>query len=174
MGLFFNDEIKITVKVEDQGSGIHSIKLLTSDEKVIPQLIEGESNIPNGLAVFTLDDESFSGTFKVEVTDLVSNVGTYEVDQTNSNITSANNEIKFDKKAPVIGTEPHYDINIDAGEGIVFYEGNGEKHYYSDNVTFEAVITDPDSGINKVVNKINGVTVDSDDFSKGEEALSCS
>ena len=165
-GTYFNEAIKITVNAVDHASGVQSIDLIARDgegnisETVVPELAENESDIENGLAVFTLDDDKFRGSFEVVLTDNVnnSNEEPYQVTSENSNILSdTNSKILFDKKAPVVG------IVVNAGEDV--YE-----NYYNKDVTLDVNVEDADSGVNQVDIYLNGKPLARDDFSNYEDA----
>lgn len=166
-GTYFNEAIKVSVKAVDHASGIKRIELIARDaegnvsEKIVPRLVEAESDIENGVAVFTLDDDKFRGTFEVVVTDNVnnSNEEPYQVTSANSNILSdKNSEVLFDKQNPVV------ELLINEGENL--YDS-----YYNQDVPIKVNIEDVDSGIHKVFIELNGQLVDGGyDFSKEEDA----
>ncbi len=157
-GTFFNKKIEVTVKTEDNASGIKAIDLTTNNDKVVPELVDGSFHT-DGLtaqAKFTIDVDKFEGAFTVKVTDNVNNKGTYLVTKDNSNIAADNSGIvMIEKQAPEAA------INIKP-DGKV--QSNGGNQYNGD-VTFEVTARDIDSGVNTVHFAVNGTEYNSYDYS---------
>ncbi len=165
-GTYFNEAIKITVNAVDHASGIQAIDLIAKDgegnisETIVPELAKAESDIENGVAVFTLDDDEFSGSFEVVLTDKVNNANEepYQVTSENSNILSdTNSKIMFDKEAPIV------EIVVNHGEEV--YE-----NYYNKDVTLDVNVEDADSGVNQVDIYLNGKPLVQNQFSNYEDA----
>ncbi|MED4014532.1 Ig-like domain-containing protein [Sutcliffiella cohnii] len=150
-GTFFNKEVRVVVKAEDNIAGIESISLTASDSDV--ELVEvknsfkqGENNL-TAEAKFTINATSFTGNIFVELTDYSKNVQEYKVTSENSNIVADNDGvIEIEKNKPTA------EINVIPNKGV---SSNG-KNVYSGDVTYEVVVTDADSGVNTVKIDING------------------
>lgn len=150
-GTFFNKEVRVVVKAEDNIAGIESISLTASDSDV--ELVEvknsfkqGENNL-TAEAKFTINATSFTGNLFVELTDYSKNVQEYKVTSENSNIVAGNDGvIEIEKNKPTA------EINVIPNKGV---SSNG-KNVYSGDVTYEVVVTDADSGVNTVKIDING------------------
>lgn len=147
-GTFLNEGLEVTVKAKDDASGIKEIKLLTSDEQVVPELVY-DSFIKDGLtaqATFRIDEENFEGTLAATVTDQVNNAKTYDVDKSNSNINpEGNGFIMIDREAPSA------EIKVVPKEGVHTYQDK----YYSGDITYEIAAKDKNSGVNHVSIKVN-------------------
>ncbi|SDM85280.1 Ig-like domain repeat protein [Bacillus sp. OK048] len=162
-GTFFNEKIEITVNVQDDIAGIKDlyINAKPSNGQEVKKL---EADITrNGLnanATFTLDVESFKGTFDVVVTDNVNNHDTYPVNEGNSNIKAeGNDELMIEKTAPTA------DIQIAHGEDVRSYvDKQTGNAFYSNDVTFKVNVQDTESDI---VSGIKNAKVQVNLFEKG-------
>ncbi|MEH7251984.1 hypothetical protein V7111_07645 [Neobacillus niacini] len=103
-GTFFNEKIEITVKVQDDIAGIKDLYVHanpSNGQEVNKLAADITRDGLNAAATFTLDDESFKGTFDVVVTDHVGNQGIYRVTAGNSNIKAeGNDELMIEKTSP--------------------------------------------------------------------------
>ena len=102
-GTFFNKQIKITVQARDEGSGIGEIRLETSDNSIKPEYVPGsfKRNGKTARAEFTLDAETFEGSFRVIIKDRAGNVQTVPVTTENSNIEDKTSGIVMIEKMPL-------------------------------------------------------------------------
>ncbi|OCA87665.1 hypothetical protein A8F94_07365 [Bacillus sp. FJAT-27225] len=160
-GTFFNNEIEITVKVQDEASGIKDIILTTDDDKAVPVQKSIVINGRTAEAVFTLDQTSFEGTFAVNVTDNVKNNNKIMVTKDNSNIEADNSGVVMIEKEAPSGK-----IVVQPKEGV---SSNGGNQYNGD-VTFEVTAEDTDSGVNTVIIDVNGMEF-KHDYSDESEKL---
>ncbi|WP_338470821.1 Ig-like domain repeat protein [Niallia sp. XMNu-256] len=156
-GTFFNEAIKVDVKVEDDVSGIESIEFKAFDEagNEIPEVNQKQDFDKRTLAAqaqFTIESDAFAGTLKVEVTDKVNNKEVYEITKDNSNIAGDHNLVMIDKN------KPELEINVVPLSEDTFKKDN----YYSGDVTFEVDVQDPEAGVNHVVIDINGTKYEHD------------
>lgn len=151
-GTFFNKQVKITVQAQDDGSGVQSIKLITDDDSVVPELVPGSFKMDGrtAQAEFILDEEAFAGSFKVVIKDNVNNEQTVPVTSKNSNIEADNSGIVMvEQNKPVvnISVDPHVDGYMYNGD--VTYNFTVSDETSGDN-------NDLESGINSVIIRING------------------
>ena len=161
-GTFFNEKIEITVKVQDDISGIKDLYVhATSAKDQEVEKLEADINRDgmNAQATFTLDVESFKGTFDVVVTDHVNNQKIYRVNEGNSNIEAeGNDEVMIEKTAPTA------DIQVTHGENVIpFVEDKSGKVFYNKDVTFEINVQDTESDI---VSGIKDAKVKVNEFEK--------
>ncbi|WP_068673681.1 hypothetical protein [Oceanobacillus sp. Castelsardo] len=143
-GTYFNKEIEVTVKVQDEASGIQSISLATSESTDNPSIEQNsfEAKGKGAEAVFTIHAESFSGSLSVTVTDHTNNKETYKVTNGNSNISADNNGVfMVDKVAPT--GEIELTTNTETPKVL-----EGEK--FNQDVLFNMSVADADSGLNSV------------------------
>ncbi|WP_052352969.1 InlB B-repeat-containing protein [Neobacillus dielmonensis] len=160
-GTFFNKQIKITVKVNDDAAGIKdlSLKAVPDGETEAPSLVQ--TNLKNnGLtaeAEYTMDAEYFKGTFSVEVTDNVNNKSAepYMVTSSNSNIASETSGVVMIEK-----TKPEAAIHITPKTGITRYVDGDQKEFYSGEVNYDVNAEDTDSGVNTVHINVNDQLID--------------
>ncbi|WP_043932372.1 hypothetical protein [Bacillus sp. EB01] len=159
-GTFFNKEIEITVKVQDEASGVKGIAVTTSDKEAVPVQKSYESDGLTAEAVFTLDSNSFEGAFTVDVTDNVKNTNQILVTKDNSNITADNSGVVMIEKTAPVGK-----ITVKPNQGV---SSNGGNQYNGD-VKFEVTAEDADSGVNTVVIDINGTKAGGEYSDKDEK-----
>ncbi len=149
-GTFFSKQIEVTVKAQDEASGMKNITLSTSDSNVKPEKVEGSFKT-NGLTAeekFTLAADRFKGTFHVGLTDNVNNTASIKVTKDNSNIEADNNG-----DVTIENTPSNIDITASPlQEGVTSYEDT----YFSGDAGFNVKVGDPDSGVNTVVTDLNG------------------
>lgn len=155
-GTFFNKEVEVTVRVKDDASGVEAISLKTSDEKVVPKLVDGsfENDGLYAQAKFTVDAESFKGTFHVTVTDHVKNKNAepYLVTKDNSNIEADNSGVvMIEKKAPTAK------VDVTPKENV-----SSDGDTYNGDVTYDVTVQDGESGINTVSIDVNGKKLEYD------------
>jgi hypothetical protein len=153
-GTFFNKEVEVTVRVKDDASGVQAISLKTSDEKVVPQQVGFENDGLYAQAKFTVDAESFKGTFHVTVTDHVKNKNTepYLVTKDNSNIAADNSGVVMIEKGA-----PSAKVVVTPKENVF---ANGDL--FNGDVTFDVTVQDAESGINTVAVDVNGKKMEYD------------
>ncbi|WP_413306445.1 Ig-like domain-containing protein [Bacillus sp. 1P10SD] len=153
-GTFFNKEVEVTVRVKDDASGVEAISLKTSDEKVVPKQAEFENDGLFAQAKFTVDAESFKGTFQVTVTDHVKNKNAepYLVTKDNSNIAADNSGVvMIEKKAPTAR------VDVTPKENV-----SSDGDAYNGDVTYDVTVQDAESGINTVSIDVNGKKLEYD------------
>ncbi|WP_251548765.1 Ig-like domain-containing protein [Neobacillus muris] len=176
LGMFFNKAIQVTVDAVDEASGVEKITLNaipknSSDIKVEPKLVDEHfsRDAKTSRAVFIIDEESFEGTFSVEITDRVSNHETYKV--TEDNIEPAGNPLfMIDRKKPTAEIV----VTPDKQEApfVKANESTGvETEYYSDDVKLDIKAADDASGVHTVQIDLNGKKYKTYPFSKEEKEL---
>ncbi|WP_019153866.1 InlB B-repeat-containing protein [Robertmurraya massiliosenegalensis] len=167
-GTFFNKGLKVTVNVKDEASGIQNIALLTSDEEVVPELVEN-SFITNGLtaeAQFMIDAESFAGTLQAVITDKVNNHETYDITSENSNTNpDGDGLIMIDRDAPSA------EIKVSHEDGVHSYIRGDETEFYNEDLQVIVEAKDEASGVNHVNIKMNNETHKDYDFSNDPEMM---
>ncbi|WP_428909692.1 Ig-like domain repeat protein [Niallia sp. Krafla_26] len=163
-GTFFNEAIEVSVKVQDDVSGIQSIGLKAFDEagnEITEEDLIKHDPIEIGKlqteAVFKINAEAFAGTLQVEVTDEVNNREIYDITKENSNIIGENNLVMIDTTNPEVG------INVVPLNEDTFTKDD----YYSGDVTLEVDVQDHEAGVNNVAIDINGTEYEYD-YSKEE------
>ncbi|TDL71146.1 hypothetical protein E2R56_19180 [Rhodococcus qingshengii] len=144
-GTFFNEEIEIIVKVQDDIAGIKDLYVNATSAKN-QEVKKLEADITrdglNAVATFTLDGVSFKGTFDVVVTDNVDNQETYRVNAGNSNIKAEGND-----ELMIENTSPTADIQVTHGDKVIPYVDHSGKVFYSNDVTFKINVQDTKSDI---------------------------
>ncbi|NMD68691.1 hypothetical protein HHO41_00215 [Bacillus sp. DNRA2] len=161
-GTFFNKQIRVTVKVEDDAAGINELDLHANPEagQDAPELVR-ESLEKSGLkaeAVYKMDAEYFKGTLDVAVTDNVGNKRVELVSAANSNMAAIDSGIvMIEKKDPVPS------ININSETKVKPYVDEAGHQFYRDDVTYDVDAKDADSGVNAVKIDVNGDVVNVDD-----------
>ncbi|WP_223592674.1 Ig-like domain-containing protein [Neobacillus bataviensis] len=173
-GTFFNKQIKVTVKVKDEASGIkdfalHAVPADASAEKVVPQLDPDsyQNDGKTAQATYILDVDSFKGTFNVAVTDNVNNksVEPYLVTAANSNIEAKDSGIVMIEK-----NKPTTDIAVIPQKDVASYVDKSKTEFYSGEATYDVDVQDADAGVNAVQIKVNDKLIDEYDYHDKETA----
>jgi Bacterial Ig-like domain (group 3)/Divergent InlB B-repeat domain/Bacterial Ig-like domain len=137
-GTFFKKGVKVTVHAEDNGSGVHQIQLLANDSDA-----DIEKKNAN---TFIIQKEKFEGTLTVKLSDKVGNVGSYTINNRNSNMIDDSGIVIVDNVAPTtvinMGREADY----------------GGNQYNSD-VDVHVTGEDLDSGLNRIKISVNNHVV---------------
>ncbi|MFC4802215.1 hypothetical protein ACFPA1_23185 [Neobacillus sp. GCM10023253] len=164
-GMFFNKGIQVTVDAKDGESGVQKITLYaistnSTDKKVVPLVSETFSkDTRTAEAVFVLDDDSFEGTFSVEVADNVNNKQNYDVNETNIE-PEGNGHFMIDRKAPTAELTVASEKNPYVVNDTEFYSGDAKV-----NIKAE----DQESGVNTVTINLNDKKYKEYDFSQEKQ-----
>lgn len=164
-GMFFNKGIQVMVKAMDGESGVQKITLYanpanSTDKKQVPLVSETFSkDTRTAEAVFVLDDDSFEGTFFVEVADNVNNKQNYDVNKTNIE-PEGNGHFMIDRKAPIA------ELTV-ASEKQPYVVNDTE--YYSGDAKVNIKAEDQESGVNTVTINLNDKKYKEYDFSQEKQ-----
>ncbi|MBU8918189.1 Ig-like domain repeat protein [Bacillus sp. FJAT-29953] len=164
-GMFFNKGIQVTVDAKDGESGVKAITLYaksvnSTNKKKVPLVSETFSkDIRTAEAVFLLDDESFEGTFSVEVTDNVNNKQNYDVNDTNVD-PEGNGHFIIDRNAPTAELTVASEKNPYVVDNIEFYSGDAKLNIKAEDL---------ESGVNTVTINLNDKKYKEYDFSQEKQ-----
>ena len=159
-GIFFNEQVKITVTAEDRqaSSGVESITLYLGDEEETKEVDENDQ----ATFVVTKEELEENTVYATEIsaiaTDYVQNSTQEKIypDTVNSNIEDSSLMLENVKPTiEVMCDDPASDKNPNTAD---------EKDWYAQDVTFEVVAQDENSGLRHAVVTINGETVAEKDF----------
>lgn len=160
-GMFFRDKIKIQVKVSDKKinnacSGIKSL-ILTVDGENYPAAVKTGIGTGQAQAEFYLDKQKKYETLLVTVTDNAGNVTEQTIGELDSTLDTPG--IYLDQEAPKISV-------LLVSEGVRHYKAEDKKNWYASDVTFQVVVRDSLSGIEKIQATINGKNITKDILGK--------
>lgn len=169
-GMFFKEKIGITVKAIDAASGIKDIKLIAKQDNKADKIITGEIRKINSDrkadVTFTLDEESFDGTFAIQMTDHVNNTTTYDLTADNLD-PQGNGRFMIDRNAPTVELTVTPDKENEQPY-VVEDETNGTvTEFYSKDVELGVKVRDDASGIHSVKINHGDETLESYDFTDG-------
>ncbi|WP_066315509.1 hypothetical protein [Bacillus sp. FJAT-29814] len=167
LGFFANEGIKVTVLAKDEASGIQDISLIAHQgdssktvQKLDPTKFDDKTK-KTATGTFLLNDDSFDGTFSVEVTDNVNNKEEYEV-------TKDNVEPEGNANFVIDRVKPNVEIKVASDTKEEPYI-DGDTEYYPSDVKLNVKAEDQQSGVQKVTVKLNNKEIKTYDFSEATE-----
>jgi hypothetical protein len=167
LGFFANEGIKVTVQAKDEASGIQDISLIAHQgkssktvDKLYPIQFDDKTK-KTATGTFLLNDDSFDGTFSVEVTDNVNNKEEYEV-------TKDNVEPEGNANFVIDRVKPNVEITVASDTKEEPYI-DGDTEYYGSDVKLNVKAEDQQSGVQRVTVNLNNKELQTEDFAEATE-----
>jgi len=160
-GIFYNEQVKIAVTAEDKNAsaGVESISLYLGDEKYT-QTVDNNNKATFIVTAKELDENtSYAADISAIATDKVGNVTENPVFPTEVNSNIKDTTLMLENIDPTVRIVPTVPAAANKNP-----ETADDKEWYADDVTFNVIAGDKDSGLREVIISINDQEVEREVF----------